>query len=243
MNWQNLEMNMMARKPDFTPDNTTIPSTPSTHHDNLSYAASPTDHDSISQSSNKFAASEEAQFKIAVRNSLKDSFPKSSFSPEGIHISELRTKRRLFNEADKKMLSSQKRPTGYHDLSQTSGFSNVASKAMNRMANNSLDPAYFQLTQLETEDDFIESPPRKVTRSSPTKKDTKLWDAIRGECIRLMNPDVDPIKKDKAIALYKVITIPSQNSDINVVIQTMAVDCERRGMTTNATVECMLHLV
>ena len=174
---------------------------------------------------------------------MKESFPKSSFSPEGFHINDLRTQRRLFNESDKKMLSSHKRPAGNHTFSDTAGLSNVAPKAANRMANNSLDPAYFQLTQRETEDDLIESPPRKVSRFSPSKKDTQLWDAIRGECIRLMNPNEDPIKKEKAIALYKLITIPSQNADLNIVIKTMANDCERRGMTTTAIVECMLHLV
>lgn len=229
-------MNIHAMKPAPSPmpqANLATPSTPSTLHDELSIASS------------KLAGSEQMQLNLAIRNSLKESFRKSSFTPEGIHISQLRTQRRLFNETDKQMLSGSKRPAIYEDLTGKTPSPDMSSpksaKSANRLHNNKLNVDYYNLLTQQSEQDTIQSPPSTISSASKSgAKDQKLWEAIRGECIRRMRVKDQSTKK--AVNLYKVITSPAHDPTMNTVIMSMANDCERSGMTTYDIVECMLEL-
>ena len=205
--------------------------------------------DNLSTVSNSVAKSEDMQMNIALQNSLKDSFPKSSFSPDGVHISELRAKRRLFHETDKQMLSDAKRPAFeqeiHYDFSKDSSPQAYASssKAMSRINNNNLDSAYFMSTQY---DDETGTSPGQVATMPPlpntnrTKTDSSQWGKLRVECIRRMR--VKDANTNNARKLYRVLN-RKHPKDLFSDIESMASDCHASGMTVEDTVDCMIDMI
>lgn len=195
-------------------------------------------HDKFSELSKHIASSEKLQYDLSVRNSLKNSF--------GMERHELRTKRRLFNDADKSMLKDAKRPaiaSEVHydfslDHSSPEGSPQLPSnKAMKRVYNNRLDRRYIASTQNERSQKSSSSPSSKGLSSSH-------WSKIRFECVRRMriaDEDKDESMSNKAVQLFRVLNRREPQgmwSDMS----TLAMDCHQNGETIEDTVANMLRM-
>ena len=218
----------------------------------------PLSRDAFSSVASDFASKEDLQLNMALRNSLKDSFVKSSFTPDGKQsIADLRAKRRLFHESDKETLYAKRASydQSSYDLTMDTPPSSLPSKVNNRLSNNGLDHAYFMSTQLSQD---ISSPPaNKNTHfenqwecditSPPAKKMTRIeakWEQkLRIETIRIMQlSNSDPGQAEKARGLYRVLTRKQpheQYSDVH----SIATDCDHTGMTVEDTVKLMINMV
>lgn len=199
---------------------------------------------------------EDLQLNIALKNSMKESFKKTTFTPDGHHISDLRAKRRLFLDSDKKVLHMKsqhyssnkkaKQPSMQpslqspldltHDSPLPASAYAMSSKVRNRINNNGLDSAYFASTQY---DDNINSPP---AIQATIRLDAGWEQKIRIEIIRHMRVGKDSTMKAQARELYRVITRRSPSEKYSDV-QSIASDCNNTGMTVTETVELMLAMV
>ena len=209
-----------------------------------------TERDDISSISSDFLNNEDVQMNVALRNSMKDSWTKSTCTPDGQHINELRAKRRLFQQADKDNLDRKRaavtgtmtRPLTIKDSPPSVAYGS-ATKVSNRIHNNGLDPAYYMLTQHENAVSPQITAPLPVPKSESTIH-SKLEQSIRIECIRLMRngSNQDSSVKNRARTLYRLINrkVPS---DKYADIVSITEDCDHCGMTIESTVELMLSMV
>ena len=194
---------------------------------------------------------EDLQMDIALRNSMKESFKKSAFTPDGDHISELRAKRRLFQDSEKKQLNAKKEMYSSqkkgrkgvvynltHDsprLPSPSGFT-MPSNVSNRIHNNGLDPAYFMSTQ----QDSIASPPAIQTKTN-SKVDSDWEQKLRIDIIRRMRTGTTD-NVSVARTLYRVYT-RREPKDKFADVESIARDCNNAGMTVAETVDLMMSMV
>ena len=194
--------------------------------------------DDMSSVASGVLADEKLQLDTALRNSMKESFEKSVFTPEGDHIDNLRAKRKLFKEADHSAYRDSKRAAIDYDLSNDPDSPPVLDqKSRNRLNNNGLDMAYFMSTQASTPSPMISSA-RKVS----TVKGSKWLKDIRLESMRHMRCEDDEVKATKGRALYRLLT-RKQPTDEYGDIMSIANDSDEMGMTVEDTVKLMISMM
>ena len=180
---------------------------------------------------------EQLQLDTALRNSMKNTFEKSEFTPDGSHINELRAKRKLVRESDRITLSDRKRAAIDYDFSKDPDSPpHIDQKARNRLNNNGLDAAYFMATQSS-----IPSPQNSASSTRTTAKGSKWIKSIRIEAMRHMSSS-DEIKASKGRDLYRLLT-RKHPSDQYGDILSIANDSDEIGMTVQDTVNLMLSMM
>ena len=207
--------------------------------DNLDTPSTMTSDD-WSNAGTKVVSDEQMHLNTAIRNSMKDQFEKTAFTPDGSqHISELRAQRALFHSQDKEKVLERKRSSV--DLSVDSP---IVKKASNRISNNGLDPAYFALTQQEISSPYA-TPPSLVNTAShannSSSKKFKKWEqSIRLETMRRMRSNDNSIASD-AKKLYRLFSRKDPKEEYTDMM-TIAKDADDLGMTVDDTVDMMLAM-
>lgn len=199
-------------------------------------------NDDYSSLATDVSKNEKLQMEIALRNSMKDVYAPPNQTAEGDSISDLRTKRRLFQSSDQISLSQKraayamKRTTLDSPISLTSSPSTepVPQKLSNRLYNNKLDAAYFMATQT---DDDVDGP---VTAET-IKVDPKWDQQIRIEVLRLLQNGKSE-DKTAITMLYRILTRQLPRDKHND-MKSVASDCNHAGMSVEMTVEIMMSMV
>ena len=194
--------------------------------------------DDMSSIASGVLADEKLQLDTALRNSMKDSFEKSVFTPDGNHINDLRAKRKLFKEADHSAHIDRKRAAIDYDFSRDPDSPpHIDQKSRNHLNNNGLDAAYFMSTQASTPSPMISSA-QKVS----TAKGSKWMKDIRLESMRHMRCEDDDVNAAKGRALYRLLT-RKQPSDEYGDILSIALDSDEMGLTVEDTVKLMITMM
>lgn len=204
--------------------------------------------DTLASLSQTLSSDEKMQIDLALRNSLKDlaSMKQSMFTPDGKHIDELRTSRRLFHQSEKRSrqqqaaeLSATKKKTKQGSPSPIPGglimIDHTPPSTKNRIHNNGLDRAYFEHTQTQTSE-------YNLQRQSDTNKWNKWNQEVRNEIIRNIRVAKDEVTKEKARQLYRVFT-RHQPPTLYADVHNIAMDCNSSGMLVAETVEMMMSML